>query len=140
MRILENVAGIRYRIADHFPAERFFQKFGLCVSPEEFLGGAFDLVDFGLSAGFDAEVIPILFQQRSARETVLGHPFHKRLIRPPPCLAAIDDEIDVTILTFVDRAHARAADAAARDVAASSSRSLPVSSPECRCVRQRPQQ
>src|SRR5947208_12229096 len=117
MGVFENVPRVGHRIAQHLALKSLCEEFCFRVELEQLCRGLLDFVDLFLSAGFNAEPVPVLIQKRAGCETVLGHPLDQGLVRAPAGLAAIDDEIEVAVLAFVNSSHARPGHAASGEAA-----------------------
>src|SRR5262249_19123392 len=92
--------------------------------------GYLDLIDFLLCAGFNTKAVPVLIQKSFRSQIMLCQPPDESLIRTAPSISAVDDEVEISVLAFVDGAHSRPRHAAAGEMTAASFQVRPVCRPE----------
>ena len=70
MRVIENIARVRDRVAQHLAFESLFQELGFRVAQKKLRSRTFDFIDLSLGTGLNTETVPILFQQALRRQTL----------------------------------------------------------------------
>src|SRR5262245_20793698 len=138
LRIGKDLFDTGDRVAEHLSFDDFFKELGFGDALEKISDGRFHSIDLFLTNLGDIKSFPIFLFQKIRRHAFAIHPFDQRLVGSSPSLAAVNDEVEITVLAWPENSHLRSGNAPPGHERTGTPFQLAVEIPECMGVGERP--